>query len=148
MPPLIEHSIGADDRLRELEERIAADQAAMVRLLEVGNLCVRADSGSEECLTAIVDAAIALTAADRGNLQLVNDASGTLVIAAQRGFDEPFLRFFANVQVYEASACAAASIGSASSSVLSATIICRFLYSTSGYMPPLGSTSKGFCLKK
>src|SRR5262249_9733930 len=51
---------------------------------------------------------IALTAADRGNLQLVNDASGTLVIAAQRGFDEPFLRFFANVPVYEASACAAA----------------------------------------
>jgi hypothetical protein len=65
----------------------------MARLLEVDNLCVRADSGFEECLTAIVDAAIALTAADWGNLQLINDARGGLVIAAQRSSTSRFSAF-------------------------------------------------------
>jgi PAS domain S-box-containing protein len=91
-----------------LEERIAADQRAMARLLDVGHLCVRADSRFEDCLAGILDAAIALTGADKGNVQLLDVASGSLVIAAQRGFDEAFLRFFANVRPGEAAACGAA----------------------------------------
>lgn len=95
-------------RVRELEERIAADEAAIALLLEIGDLCVRAGSRTEDCLTGIMDAAIALTGADKGNLQLFADEAGALVIAAQRGFDEPFLRFFARVSLHESAACAAA----------------------------------------
>jgi PAS domain S-box-containing protein len=91
--------------VRALEQRTAA---AMAQLVEVGDLCVRADSNYEECLAGILDAAIAVTGADMGNLQLIDDASGSLVIAAQRGCNERFLRFFGSVAVDENSACAAA----------------------------------------
>jgi two-component sensor histidine kinase len=92
---------------RVLEERIASKQA-MARLLEVSNLCVRGDSRFGDCLAGILDAAINLTGADKGNIQLRDAASGALVIAVQRGFEEPFLSFFANVRAGEASACGAA----------------------------------------
>src|SRR6516162_7383981 len=85
-------------RVRALEQRTAA---AMAQLVEVGDLCVRADSKYEECLAGILGA-------DMGNLQLIDDASGSLVIAAQRGCNERFLRFFGSVAVDEKSACAAA----------------------------------------
>ena len=96
---------GPGARVRALEQRTAA---AMAQLVEVGDLCVRADSKYEECLAGILDAAIAVTGADMGNLQLIDDASGSLVIAAHRGCSEPFLRFFATVATDENSACAAA----------------------------------------
>jgi hypothetical protein len=86
---------------RVLEDRIASKQA-MARLLEVSNLCVRADSRFGDCLAGILDAAINLTGADKGNIQLPDAASGSLVIAAQRGFEEPFLNIFANVRAGEA----------------------------------------------
>src|SRR6516164_10121958 len=85
--------------------------ASMAQLVEAGDLCVRADSKYEECLAGILDAAIAVTGADMGNLQLIDDASGSLVIAAQRGCNERFLRFFGSVAVDEKSACAAALSG-------------------------------------
>lgn len=56
----------------------------------------------------IVDEAIAATGADMGNLQLVDPATGTLGIAASRGFGPPFLTFFAAVQSTDDSACGAA----------------------------------------
>jgi len=92
---------GSGARVRALEQRTAA---AMAQLVEVGDLCVRADSKYEECLAGILDAAIAMTGADMGNLQLIDDASGSL----ERGCNERFLRFFASVAVDENSACAAA----------------------------------------
>src|SRR5215831_29131 len=71
---------GPGARVRALGARTAA---AMAQLVEVGDLCVRADSKYEECLAGILDAAIAVTGADMGNLQLIDDASGSLVIAGQ-----------------------------------------------------------------
>ena len=82
---------GPGARVRALEQRTAA---AMAQLVEVGDLCVRADSKYEECLAGILDAAIAVTGADMGNLQLIDDASGSLVIAAQRGCNEAVLAVF------------------------------------------------------
>jgi hypothetical protein len=90
--------------VRTLEQRTAA---SMAQLVEVGDLCVRADSKYEECLAGILDTAIAVTGADMGNLQLIDDALGSLVIAAERGCNERFLRFFTSVAVDENSACAA-----------------------------------------
>lgn len=55
----------------------------------------------------LVDEAIAVTGADMGNLQLV-DTTGALRIAASRGFDIPFLAFFAVVHGNDFSACGTA----------------------------------------
>jgi hypothetical protein len=50
--------------------------------------------------------AISVSGADMGNIQLL-DESGTLRIAAQIGFEQPFLQFFSRVHAGEA-ACGAA----------------------------------------
>jgi PAS domain S-box-containing protein len=100
------------DALRESEQRTAGDLEAMTRLQEMGNLCAAADSDFHLCLQAMLGAAIAITAADKGNIQLIDPRTGALQIAAQRGFDDSFLAWFANVDREEATACAAA-VGSA-----------------------------------
>ncbi len=82
---------------REEEARTAADLQAMKLLHEIGNLCASAGHNFDLCLKEIVATAIAVTGADKGNLQLLEDESGTLRIAAQRGFADPFLKFFARV---------------------------------------------------
>jgi PAS domain S-box-containing protein len=92
---------------RENEHRVAVDLKAMSRLLEVGNLCVRPETQIEQCLDEFVAAAIDLTEADKGNLQLLDPELGILRIRAQRGFDEPFLKFFAAVRD-DSSACGTA----------------------------------------
>src|SRR5262249_53259581 len=58
-------------------------------------------------LAEVLDAAITLTKADMGNIQLVDPVSGALVIEAQSGFDPFFLRYFASVRG-GATACGAA----------------------------------------
>ncbi len=95
-------------RLRQRYEKvIESDVRAMQRLQEIGNRCVRAGEDFDECLADILDAAIDLAGADKGNIQLAEN-QGSLRIAAQRGFDEPFLSFFATVKSGEASSCGAA----------------------------------------
>lgn len=85
---------------------------AMAVLQAIGARCANAASSVQECLEGILDAAITLTAADRGNIQLFDPASRTLKIVAHRGFEEPFLRHFAVVDRDEAAACARAMVGS------------------------------------
>jgi signal transduction histidine kinase/CheY-like chemotaxis protein len=92
---------------RGFQERIEADLRAMTLLRELGAKCAQANSDPADCLRQIVGTAIALAGADKGNLQLLDHDTHTLVIAAQQGFEEPFLSFFANVGE-DASACAAA----------------------------------------
>jgi DNA-binding transcriptional regulator YdaS (Cro superfamily) len=53
-----------------------------------------------------VDACLALTGARKGNVQLLD--RGVLVLKAQRGFGEPFLRFFSGVRHETSSACSTA----------------------------------------
>jgi PAS domain S-box-containing protein len=95
----------AEEALREKEERLAADLAAMERLQEVSRRLVPAGDATP-LLAEIVDAAIAVTAADMGNIQLLNDA-GELEIVASRGFYRPFLDFFHTVHDGQA-ACGSA----------------------------------------
>jgi signal transduction histidine kinase/DNA-binding response OmpR family regulator len=92
---------------RETAEQAAADLQAMTVLHEVGTLCVRVGNNFTGCVQAIVDAAIAITGADKANLQVLDPASGGLRIIAHRGFDPPFLAFFDDVR-NDASACRAA----------------------------------------
>ena len=83
--------------LRDSEARLLADLAAMAKLQEVSTRLVQT-SDPAALLLEIVDAAIAVTGADMGNIQLLDHASGRLRIVASRGFDRPFLEFFDTVQ--------------------------------------------------
>jgi GAF domain-containing protein len=56
-------------------------------------------------LLNILDAAITVCGASKGNIQLLDRQRGTLSIAAQRGFDGSFLQLFQLVRVDEPSAC-------------------------------------------
>ena len=98
----------AEEKLRESDRQTTADLQAAMRLFEVGEKCSDVGSDFDECLTAILDAAIAIMRADRGNIQLIEAESGALKIARQRGFDEPFIRFFSSVDGDKAAACAKA----------------------------------------
>jgi PAS domain S-box-containing protein len=93
---------------REEQQRAAADLDAMTRLRDLGVLCAAATIQSEQPLEAILDTAIALVGADKGNIQLLDSGSGTLRFAEHCGFGEPFLRFFTVVDAGEAAACATA----------------------------------------
>ena len=93
--------------LKTSQDRTAADLQAITRLYEVGARCARAGDPFEHCLEEILDAAILITKADKGNLQLFDRTTSSLRIAVQRGFDQPFLDFFAEVRGDD-SACAAA----------------------------------------
>ncbi|MDG6256927.1 MAG: PAS domain S-box protein [Methanomicrobiaceae archaeon] len=59
-------------------------------------------------LQEILEAAIAITGADKGCLQLLDTATGTLKFAAQKHFDIPFLHFFEHVGPGDSAACGAA----------------------------------------
>jgi GAF domain len=91
---------------RYRDERMAADLCAMTMLREVGNLCAREGKNLDKCLHEILDVAIAIAGADKGNIQLLDSEAG-LLIAAQRGFGPAFLKYFEYVGDGP-SACAAA----------------------------------------
>ena len=91
------------------QHRTFADLSAMTRLQELGTLCAREGQKQEKCFSAIVDAAIAITGAPRGSLQLLDPRSGALKIVAQHGHGDLFLKFFASVQ-YNAPITAAAAM--------------------------------------
>ena len=75
----------SEEALREREKRLVADLEAMTRLQKIGTLFV-SEGNLESVLGEIVEAAIAISGADFGNLQLLNPESSDLHIAAQRGF--------------------------------------------------------------
>src|SRR4030095_15592637 len=83
-------------QLREGRERLTADLAAMTRLQQVSTRLMPS-SESTSMLLEIVDAAIAVTGADMGNIQLLDPVSGTLRTVASRGFEQSFLDFFNSV---------------------------------------------------
>src|SRR5262245_9850401 len=58
-------------------------------------------------LTLILQVAIRITGADKGNVQMLDPLSRTLRIVVHQGFEEPFLRFFGEVNHREA-ACGTA----------------------------------------
>ncbi len=78
---------------KRAEERLATDLAGMRRLQEVSTQLVR-DGDPNSLLLEIVDAAIAITSADMGNIQFLDRGSGALKIVASRGCEAPFLEFF------------------------------------------------------
>ncbi|HVO45274.1 MAG TPA: PAS domain S-box protein, partial [Steroidobacteraceae bacterium] len=92
---LIEYT-GAEAALRMSERRLAADLDAMTRLHQLGTLFLH-EGNLEPVLAEIVDAAIAISGADFGNIQLLDPESGILRIAAQRGFPKWWIDFWEDV---------------------------------------------------
>lgn len=82
--------------LRENEQRLTAEVAAMTRLHElVARLLVCLDLRT--ALGEVLDAAIALMGADMGNIQLLNPQKNALEIVVHRGFGQDFLDHFNEV---------------------------------------------------
>lgn len=69
----------------------------MTRLQKLGNLYVR-ESDFELVLDEIVDAAVAITGADFGNIQLIDHKSGDLRIVGQHGLRSWWLEFRNSVE--------------------------------------------------
>ncbi|MCC6681395.1 MAG: PAS domain S-box protein [Phycisphaeraceae bacterium] len=93
--------------LAQLRQQLAYDLEGMTRLHALGmDLMRQHDLAS--LLTQTVQAAIAITKADMGNIQLYDEASHCLRIVAHQGFKQPFLDYFDTVCQDETSACAEA----------------------------------------
>ena len=75
------------------EEALAADLAATARLQQIGARFVKAGELAG-VLGEILDAAIAIAHSDMGNIQLFDAQTGSLKIAAYRGFEQPFRDFW------------------------------------------------------
>jgi PAS domain S-box-containing protein len=88
----------SEARLFGILEHSAADLKAMRRLNEIGTRCAKDGDDVPGCLKEILNVAMEISGADKGVVQLLDFDSGTLTIVTQSGFDEPFLRFFANVE--------------------------------------------------
>ncbi|MHB8624127.1 MAG: ATP-binding protein [Sulfuricaulis sp.] len=97
----------AMERLRESENRAAAEAAALTRLNEVNSRLWHVPSLSEG-LDVILGSAIEMMGADMGDVQILDADSQVLYIAAQRGFQDDFLKFFREVSAKNDSACAQA----------------------------------------
>ena len=90
----------------------SSDEFSVVPLLlRVADVCASGDYPVEQCLRAVLDAAIELTGAAKGNIQVLDGASGKLRIEVSKGFERPFLDFFEVVSIGEASACSEAMTG-------------------------------------
>ena len=61
------------------------------------------DSDLFSIFQEMVEAAIAITRADKGNIQILDSSTGKLKLAAQKGFSLRFLEFFELVDVGKAS---------------------------------------------
>lgn len=94
------------DELNQSRQQSAEDLAAATCLHALS--AKMAGDGDGEfglLMQEIVDAAIEISAADMGNLQIYDDGTKTLRIGAQRGFEQPFLDHFASVDERRDAVC-------------------------------------------
>jgi two-component sensor histidine kinase len=104
---LIDRADAERRRVEILAANVSTDLRDMTRLNELGNLLVRDGKDIKKCLGEILNVAIAISDAKKGNIQLYDLHADVLVIAAQHGFHEFFLKYFEAVR-HEGSACGAA----------------------------------------
>ncbi|MBM6595610.1 PAS domain-containing protein [Microvirga pudoricolor] len=89
---------------KQADLELKAELAAMVRLHKLAQRVV-VESDLTVLLGLILDAAVEMSAAQFGNVQLLDPASGKLRIAVSQGFEQPFLDAFAAVDAADVSAC-------------------------------------------
>jgi signal transduction histidine kinase/CheY-like chemotaxis protein len=93
----------AEEVLHNKDVELKEEAATLARLNELSSRLWKKrtlDQGLDEML----DATIELLGADKGNIQVLNERR-VLVIAAQKGFDQDFLDFFAEVSTKDDCAC-------------------------------------------
>ena len=94
------------------QKQMTAELEDMRRLNELSTLLVREENKFETCYDQITKTAIAISGADKGNLQLFDETSRSLRIVAQQGFQEEFLKFFESVNDHAAASCGTAMVSS------------------------------------
>jgi PAS domain S-box-containing protein len=86
----------SEGRLFRILEHSAADLKAMRRLNEIGTHCARDGHDVAGCLEKILNVAIEISGADKGNIQLVDPGTGRLTLTTESGFEPSFVAHFAN----------------------------------------------------
>ncbi len=104
---LIDRANAERTRSQALAASVSADLRHMTRLNELGNLLVREGKDVNKCLDEILEVAVAIADAKKGNIQLYDLDSDTLILTAQRGFHDFFLKYFDEVRS-DGSVCAMA----------------------------------------
>jgi len=94
----------SEEALEAATERLAQDLDVMMRLHGLATRFVRAGD-LEAVLDEIVEAAIAITHADMGNIQLLDPASRQLKVEAYRGHERWWLDFFDHVPAGPGASC-------------------------------------------
>ncbi|REJ82684.1 MAG: GAF domain-containing protein [Planctomycetota bacterium] len=94
----------AEQAVQESERRLARELHAMTRLHDLVSALLVSPNVSA-ALNEVLNATIDITAADMGNVQLLNPEENTLEIVAQRGFGPDFLDHFRVVKYDGTSAC-------------------------------------------
>jgi len=103
-------ALGREDRAQRAEQfaawtRLELDEPGLVQRLHAVTKSLRDASGLGLLLDRALNGALSLVRADRGNVQLLDPATGSLRIVAQQGFDADFLDYFAVVATDDGSAC-------------------------------------------
>lgn len=96
----------AEQALRQAQEHLAVDLDAMSTLQRLGALFI-AEGNLETILDEIVSAAVAITGANFGSIQLFDPETGSLDLVAQRGFEPWWVDHWRHVSNGEG-ACGAA----------------------------------------
>ncbi|MCB0168739.1 MAG: PAS domain S-box protein [Anaerolineae bacterium] len=81
---------------KQVELDLMSELDAMTQLQKLGMLSVQ-EGNLEPVLTEVVDVAIAISGADFGNIQMLNQTSGDLQIVAHRGFPSSWIAFWNSV---------------------------------------------------
>ena len=87
---------------------VTAELEDMRRLNELSTLLMREENKLETCYEEITKTAIAISGADKGNMQVFDETSRSLRMVAQQGFREGFLKYFENVDDHVTASCGAA----------------------------------------
>jgi PAS domain S-box-containing protein len=94
----------AEEGLRQSRAQLSAELSTMSQLHELSTRLL-ACHDLPAALHEVLDAAIDLLGAAFGNIQLHEPKTGTLLIAAQRGFEKDFLSHFQAVRTDDEAAC-------------------------------------------
>jgi two-component sensor histidine kinase len=94
--------------LNQAAVTVRAELQDMRRLNELSTVLMREENSFETCCDEIIRTAIAISEADKGDLQVFDETLGSLRIVAQQGFQEGFLKYFENVNDHVAASCGTA----------------------------------------
>jgi PAS domain S-box-containing protein len=86
------------------------DELAAIRCLYDLSIGHVSQDNLKTIMNEVLDAAISLSHADMGTIQLLDDQSGVFKIQAHRGFGQAFLEFFDTVHGERGASCGAASL--------------------------------------